>query len=487
MATLQQQMENAQRIIDQGALPDVTIAELAEPEEDQGDVCNDLDELMKDIVIKQPEMMMMGGSDLAMLPPAVIVTHSLDLADVLQQLGKASRATESNYRTRALQAEIAFKNILGRVVSQPDKQILQLSCAYSRQIHKAILKYKKLCDWYDADLAAKVEKQRQVMQQHVAAIQSVVQQQKAQHRKEIQAYINAWVAIVNRYLNVLDKISSVLDSMLATKDSTVVRESTKLASALTAVIRDILKEGLARVTNLSDPIDAFDVLSILRHAIHDSTSNVQSVLKDCIGVRPDFDESRNRELEDALRKTKEDIKRSEASLEEVKASALKPSITLDEDYGLRQTISGLEARLESARRLEEVLATDLRDADVQKIITTLNSVCQKQAAWQEASAKLALLCDRKRELLQAQYREFSKQLLLQQQLFEREVEELKQQAKVAKEAARVDLDRTVYKDLRGFAEALKTLEASHVLILPGLVNAVKDHLYSRVLLEYAQL
>ena len=429
--------------------------------------------------------------------------RSVDLTNapaVLKVLQGVRSENQPQYHTAALQAELRWKeaNLMASAESQRAAQA-------SNAINAALVTYQQLASWTRSDFKARKDAQLVLFQTTVADIRKALGEQKQLHRKDVQGLVAAWVAIVKRYTVILDSGLALLVEMqeAAGVDASVIDESSKVATALVAAIRNILKASAAKVSNVSDPEDVLALLHILGHAIADSTAAVETVLKDCMGVRPDFDEKRNQELQDALYKTQIEVGKCEAALAAVRsqASSASPPKTLDDTYALKQSAQAMEARLHAAQHLQEVLQKDLKDANVQRLISRLHDTCQRQATWRRASDDLAKLCTQKGAAFQEVYTSFTRREVIEEEVTRRETERIEQQFKGAIDDARRDLDGRVVAAIVQFgagdtAQQQQQQQQQQQLgwgdsgVAPSAAAAAaaaKTRFLSRVLLDYAML
>lgn len=508
-------MGNALRLIENGGIPKIVV-----PNNDAEEAQFDEDELqmdMKNIVIKRPAVEHKEEQELAkdimnQLAPVVPVSvpaplplplpvpvrlfsgsssssaYGIDTSDfatvdlknptaVLKVLQNVRHDDQPRYHTAALQAEIRWKEGKG-----PHEPGMQRAAQASNAINAALVTYQQLVSWAKTDFKARKDVQVQLFDKTIAGIRNALEQQKEVQRKEVQGLIDVWVAVVNRYTAILDKGLTLLGEMqeAAGVDAAVIDESTKVATALVSAIRNILKTSAAKVQQTSDPEDVLRLLRVLGNAVTDSTVSVETVLKDCVGVRPDFDEKRNQELQDALYKTQIEVNKCDAALAAVKQdlSRAVASESLDETYALKQRAQAMEARLKAAKHLQDVLQTDLKDANVQRLISRLHETCQRQATWRRATEDLAKLCAQKSEAFQAVHTASTRQEVVEEDVHRREIERLEQQFKKAVQEARRELDTQVVAAIVHFGMGEELGERG---------GAARNRFLSRVLLEYAML
>ena len=394
-----------------------------------------------------------------------------------------------HWHAQALRAEVDFRRECGggEAASPSQRDFLAVACKASTQINTALIKYRKLTEWKTGDIKKEILARNAQAAVHSARLHKEEAAQKRADRQHIQRFINAWKSIVERYLHMLRKANTHLRDIIADRDAKVVGESIRVAADLVAAIGEILEESLARVQAVDDPEDVLRLLSVLHHAITDSTAGVERVLADAIGVRPDFDDVRNQELEDALKKARADIARCEDLVAQASKTLEDPATTVGAMFTARQALAAAATRRDAAVRLETLLATDLQNAGVQRVILALHETCQSQVEWKELSAKLAAACDAALARLQEVYSNAHREQYTVEEVAHRTQQALEHKLQQDCSEMRTTLDGIVARAIAGVASAAEQTAPAPSRSRHDMVTIILRNLLSRVLLEYAML
>ena len=517
--TLTDQIDSALRLIENDGIPAIVVnRHNVYYDDDDDDDDDDIIKDMADIIVKRPEErstalaaasavdkrlaeeILKGVQQIsttkAMLddvqpedPPPWNINLQ-DEGEVAKLLQSTSPSMHGKYYTRALRAEISYNTLLKTPAGGSEhagcQTVLRSACRASHAIHKAMAKYTMSSQWKATDSGKETQHIESIREQRLRGIQNNLNKLKHRHRIETQRLIDAWMSVVSKYVVSLSESASLLKQMMAREqDASVVAESSRVAGLLIIAIREILHETTESVHATQDAEDVLRLLKTLGHAIEESTLRVEEVTKDCIGIRPDFDEARHRELEDALLKTRSDMEKTKTAVS-AKQDQLQAHVSLDQEYKIKQELSSLRVRLDASVRLEAVLAKDLRDADVQKTIMALHETCQRQITWKETSRKLAAICMKTHREFKVAYGTAARAKYMEDEIAKKEIKDVQESLQARKHELRQELLGAVSRAISLYATEAARGSSSHAHDKVQCKH-VTGFLLSRVMLEYAML
>ena len=268
-------------------------------------------------------------------------------------------------------------------------------------------------------------------------------------------------------------------------------DSSQVAATLVSAITEILNESVARIHGVDDAEDVLRVLSVMHHAITDSTAGVKRVLQESIGARPAFDEERNQQLQVNLQQTRAEIEKCDGLLLRLQGTThdggpLGRDNVTNRFFSALQGRSEVTARKESAERLQALLETDLRNAGVQRVIASLHTTCQSQVKWEAACGTLAAACQAAQKAMKAAYTQVHRQRHTIEEVARQEAVALQQKLQQQIQGLRAQLDTAV-----ATAVAHAASSPSHARVVSKSEQhagrKTMNNLLARLLLEYSML
>jgi hypothetical protein len=382
------------------------------------------------------------------------IVNLSSIRDVIAVIPTVTKDMASAYHAQAMAAEVEFRK---HADAEVHTRCLQLTKETSQHIETAVMKYKKRYEWLLTDVRAQRAAREGVYAKRVAGVRAKMQAQESEDMTGIRRYVMAWKGVVREYKRALVDSSSVLTTLLESGDAQVKKESIHVARTLVAVSIEVLDESVARVQDAASTEDAFQTILVLRHAIEDSATDMKRICKTCVGVRPAYEDARYGELQDALRKTQEDVN------------------YCVEQMRTRPQDESTQKRLASNRQMQLFMEKELQDAQVQRVVCGLADVCAKQAEWDTNSRHLASLSSKKYAALQASRAKLQRAEAVEKIVYDTNITDFA----LSEQAQRLQLRQELNADVQQLLQVVADAK-----LCPG---PYQRYFLARVLLQHATL